>query len=281
MHYKYGAAKNGDVDIAREKELIERVQKYDDKLAMKQLMASYNGMLRSTITMSGIIPSMDMNTALSYGETHLKEAIRRYDPLTGNQPNTYLVRYVKNKMMNLKAEALEEVSHMADDGTRYNNYRMGANGWLAAEGIEPTPEITYDFIQNEFKKGGTKMTVEKIKRAEALSRKELSGDKVLGGSDSLAEAVTQAEMFNKDDSPSGNELFYENQKKEEIKALLNGSEFSRPERLFIRKWAGLDDLGLNKTLNIRQAAINAGISEPQAKEAIRKLKEKGKLKGVL
>lgn len=278
MHYKYGMAKGSSgIDVAREKELIARVQQYDDKLAMKELIGLYGGLMQKAITNSGILSSgLDPSTITNYAEMNLKKAIKSYNESVGTQPNTYIMSTLDGKMRNLRYEIGEETTHMSDENQRFNKYRLNAMEWLErTDGIEANNENAFNFTQNELKKGGKNMSKEKFLRTEALNRRDYSADRIVGG-DTDAEAITIGEILSQENNVSGNDLFYEYQVKEEIKKILESPDFSRAERVFIRKWAGLDEVGVNRTLTIPQAALNAGISTSQAKAAIEKLKAKRK-----
>jgi hypothetical protein len=275
VHYKY-AAKDKKTQVEEEKELIRRVQQFDDKLAMKRLISGYEELLRKAVMDSGVTTSgsnIDSMTAMNYAQSYAKRYIKTYDESKNVQPNTYIYNNVKMQLKNIKSEYREGISHMSNQLTDDLALDRKAREWLTDMGIEPTVENTFNFVKNEFGKGREKSTVDSFARARKMERRELSGNQILGG-DEGGDVMTQAEYLSSRGEKSGEELFADHQKRLQIETAINSPEFTHQERDYISHLAGIGRYAMNPTSNRNIAALNAGITYAQGMAAIKKLQTK-------
>lgn len=274
MHYKY--ARDRKEQVSHEKELIRRVQQYNDKLAMKQLISGYQELLHKCVNDSGVTTSgsnIDAMTAMNYAERYAMRYIKTYDESKNVQPNTYLTTNVTLQLKNIKSEYREGVSHMSNQLTDDLVLDRKAREYLIDMGKEPTIENSFEFIRKELGKGREKSTEDSLRRARAMERRELSGNQVLGG-DEGGDVMTQAEFMMSKTEKSGEDFFNDYQKKMKIQQIINTPEFSHKERDYLSHLAGLGRYEMNATSNKNLAAIDAGMTYTQGINAIKKLRAK-------
>lgn len=275
MFFKY--AKTMSERARRERDLIQRVQLSDDRLAMRELMQSYQGVMNDVVNKSGVTykTGISQETAMVECEKIFKNIIKnKFDLNKDNQPNTYIINNLANEFKHYIDANYEPIVRKSSQQSMISRQIGNAEGWMDSLGIEKTPQNVESFIRKNFGLGGNYLDAKSIETTRNKDRKELSGDRDIAGAASGMEdsPITLSDLVSSKQRPSGESVFREMMLRQEIEKTIKKPIFSRQERQFIRQLAGLGEFANTPQTNINRAAVNAGLTYSQGKSVIRKLR---------
>ena len=261
--------------VDRERELISKVQMYDDKFAMNELVRMYRPVITKAIQTSGISSNMEWGTAEAEAINILKKTIKnKFDLSRTNKPITYLTEILVSELQKLKYANKGTISRKRDDLERISGYVGVASDFLEPElGRAPTSSELYHFIRNDMKKGGRGLSIKDIEDVQKQTRKEYSGDRILNDELGAAKITTFDVMS--DTGPSADRIFQDEIKKKSLESVLDNSpDFSRTERKFLRMMYSLGEYSDKKPPNLRQGSLNSNMTYYQGQQTLKKFADK-------
>jgi predicted DNA binding protein len=251
----------------KERELIERIQKFNDGMAMMQLVDEYKGIINTCITESGITSAMDYSTAYSYATAEFRKIIRKNIDLNKQKGkiSSSVFGFLKGELMKRKNENMNLTSRMSTDLQMKANYIGVADEALKRDlGRIGTAKETHDYITNIMKKN---IRVSDIGKIRERTRKELSGDQQVGGTTEGADFITLSDLKNTSKTTPEDE-YKKFLKEQQLEILLN--KFSKKEKRIIMNALGIGEFKNKKAKNINELAINNGITHYEASKILKK-----------
>lgn len=260
--------------VKRERELIKKVQQYNDNFAMKELLKLYRGTINIIVQSAIGAAALDYDTLNAYTQKAFKDLIiRNFDLNKQNVPNTYVRSTLSKKVKNIINDHRDSGSKKGQSMARKNAAIGAAKPWIEnkVDSDGYTPDAVVTFVKKEMGIGKD-LTERDVFRLDGLNRKEYSLNAAVGKSGE-GEFMTLGDVadINGSLSDSYNRMVA-NYKVDA--ALSDQNMFSREERRAIRNVLGLGEFKNKKAAHIGEAALNAGISRYQVKRALEKLKER-------
>lgn len=265
-------------DAKRERELIAKIQKNDDIFAMKELMRRYRGLIRKCVKDANLGSVMSEADAIAYAENQVRHIIKdNFDLSRKVQPNTLIINALTNKLRTLRYQNISQSSRMSTDLGMKAGYVAHAVSMLERRGIEnPSPQQIVDYVKHDMGRA-PKFTKKEAQRILDLSRVELSGNSEISNNVSGNAAMTLHEMFDTQ-SVSAKDLLEQKFLQDKIERIISSGNYSRNERIFIRRMYQIGEYRNIVPKNIHQAALNSGLADTVARRALMKLEKE--LKGV-
>lgn len=265
-------------DAKKERELIAKIQKNNDIFAMKELMRRYRGLIRKCVKDANLGAVMSEADAISYAENQVKHIIKEnFDLSRKVQPNTLIVNALTNKLRTLRYQNISQSARMSTDLGMKAGYVTHAVSMLERRGVEnPSPQQIVDYVKHEMGRA-PKFTKKEAQRILDLSRTELSGDTEINKGVGANASMTLQEAFNTQ-SVSAKDLLEQKFLQDKIERIIASGNYTRNERIFIRRIYRIGEYANIDPKNIHQAALNSGLADTVARRALTKLEKE--LKGM-
>ena len=265
-------------DAKKERELIAKIQKNNDIFAMKELMRRYRGLIRKCVKDANLGSVMSEADAIAYAENQVKHIVKEnFDLSRKIQPNTLIVNALTNKLRTLRYQNISQASRMSTDLGMKAGYVTHAMSMLERRGIEnPSPQQIVDYVKHEMGRA-PKFTKKEAQRILDLSRTELSGNTEINKGVGSSSVMTLQEAFNTQ-KVSAKDLLEQKFLQDKIERIIASGNYSRNERIFIRRMYRIGEYANIDPKNIHQAALNSGLADTVARRALTKLEKE--LKGM-
>jgi hypothetical protein len=269
-----------DPQAEHERELIRRAQN-GDFMAYKELQMAYRNVINSAVSSANLNSVMDYNTALQEGNKAFKELImKNFDLTKPNKPSTYIIGQLPNVLRKVKYNNRDFAGRKSEELSMHSEIVNTARNFLQKElGRDPSVDETFNFVKNNLKTGKS-LTPEKIKRIDALSRSELSGNVQIGGSDSSngADFITLSDITNIE-SNTPEQVYETGLRNQRVESVIN--RLPKIERRFIRNFYGIGEFKNKKADSLYSASVNNGMTYYEAKKVVDKFKQMLKEEGIL
>ena len=255
------------------------------KLAEMQLMRSLenNGLFDRAVKSSSLLSAIpDKTTAKNYAMSNAKTLlINNYDPTKANNVRTYLDSSLP---LQLKTEKYKNKAGAVYMGTAHEKHMEVIanvqNHLQLTTGKEPTAEDIYNAIQSGVTTAGKGITLPEIKKALKLTRKQLSGN-VLIGSDAAgsAESISLEDVTNVN-SKTPQQIREEKRFMQDVENEI-GMIQSKEERTFLRAYYGIGQFKYAPSKTLNAAALQGGLTNYQAQKVDKDFRDRLRQKGIL
>lgn len=258
-------------DVQKERELIAKVQKNNDMFAMKELLRLYRGAIRTCVRGAKLNVVMSEEDAITYAENIVRHLIKEnFDLSQQNKPSTFIIGSLKNKLMTLRYENMNQVARMSADLTMKAGYVSRAIPMLQRQGIEnPTEDQIVNFVKTELGRS-QKFTKAEAKRIRDLARVELSGNAAISKDVDGASQMTMGDMFDKQ-RVSPQDLLNRQFLHDKIERKMIELNFTAKEKRFVRMMYQIGRYKNSPPANLHQAALNCGVPDSTARRLITKV----------
>lgn len=263
---------NKEEQTQRELELIERIQKYNDPIAMEKLITMYRGTINNAIRSSGILSVMSDINANQEASNIFKEKIRKYDLqgfLNGSSkatPLTYITSTLAPSLQKVNYNHSGSGVRMSEELRGFNKTKFTAEQLLERQlGRKPTYEETYDFMRREMGVKNKNLSVADLKRIDHYKTNEYSGSQFINGADG-AEKLTLADVTSVSDNIQKlyNQTLEEQMVEDEIKNFVEDEN----KRKFLKMNFGVGEYKNKKARSLNEAAFNCGITYHEANKLV-------------
>jgi DNA-directed RNA polymerase sigma subunit (sigma70/sigma32) len=258
-----------EMKYQHERELIERVQKYNDPMAMAELQRLYRPAINQCIDKSGILSAMDYNTAYATAIQSFRHMMKNTFKLEDRRaaPITYVYNTLPDLLRKAKYNNRNTLSRMSEDlSMKSESVAIADENLKKRLGRIGTNEETYDFIKNEL--GRKSISPDDVNKVRQRTRKELSGDQQLGNTEG-AEYLSFMDVMNVGElSPEDeyNSLIH----KQQVEALINA--LPRRDRRVVMNALGWGEFK-GKKVNISQLALNNGMTGYEVRKILGKFQK--------
>lgn len=256
----------------KERELIAKIQKNNDVFAMKTLLREYRGIIRQCVKDANLSSVMSDADAIAYAENQFKHIIKEnYDLSKNIQPSTFVINSLTPKLRTLRYKNINTTSRMSSDLAMKAGYVAHAIPMLQRKGIEnPSEKQIVEFVKKDMGRA-PKFTQKEAARISGLSRTEVSADLDVS-QDSSSKSMTLGDALNAS-NVSAKDLLEEKFLKDRIEEIIAGPNYTRNERIFLRRMYQIGPYKNIKPKNIHQAALNSGLADISARRALNKLEK--------
>lgn len=271
------AASRKKYDDEKERDLIKRVQNFDDPFAYKELQRIYKPIIQKAIQDSNITSVMDYDTALVTAYKCFKTIIKdrfNLNNLTA-KPSTYILNSLTAMLKKERFNNRDLILRKSEDLSMKSEYINTAEQFLQKElKRTPEPEEIHKFITNNLK---FKISLDEVKKIKNLEKRELSTDMPVGNVEG-AEYMTFGDLINaKNTTPE--DLFNDFVKQQAIQEIL--SAMPKEERRLIMYFYGLGQFKDKKAKSLAHAALSSNMTYYRAKQVIEQFEQKLREKNLL
>lgn len=276
----FGGNKVGNDVAEKERELIRRAQS-GDFMALKQLQMDYRGVISNAVSKSGLNSVMDYNSALQEGNRAFKELVtKNFDVTKDNKPSTYIIGQLPNYLKGVKYNNRDFAARKSEELSMQSEAVSTARNFLKKElGRDPSVQETFNFVQTNLRTGKS-LTMDKIKRIDALDRRELSGNQQIGGTDSSqgASFITLSDLENVADT-TPEQIYQTGLKNQRIESIIN--QLPRMERRLVRNFYQLGEFKGTKKESLSRVATNNNMTYYEAQKILDKMDKMLRDEGIL
>jgi hypothetical protein len=275
---------HSDPKAAQERELIRKVQETNDFMAMNQLIMLYRGTINNCVRNSGLISVMDYDTAYQEGVKAFKEIIKKNFDLNNKdaRPLTYITTTLTRQLQKVSNNSSDFGARKSEELQMKSKPQAVAEAFLERQlGRPATNEETLNFIQKKMNTGKS-ITLENLQRINMYKTKELSGSQIIGGDDRPdgAEALSLSDITNvKQKTPM--EIMEEQMMEKRIEEHLKTFTLNKDEKRLIMNMYGMGQFKGKKARSLNEAAINAGMTNYEAKKILDRYKKSLEQHGIL
>ncbi|MCX8074106.1 MAG: hypothetical protein N2749_00780 [Clostridia bacterium] len=260
-----------DPKAQQERELIRRIQENNDFMAMNQLIMEYRGVINNCVRGSGLTSVMDYDTAFAEGVKAFKEIVKNNFDLNNKEarPATYITSALTRQLQKVSNNVSDFGARKSEDLQMKSKSKAIAESFLQRQlGRKPTIDETFNFIQKKMKTGKG-ITRENLERLNLYDIKELSGSQIVGAGNAPdgAETLTFDDITNvKKKTPA--EIMEEQMQQQMIENHLKKFTLDKREKRLIMNMYGIGQFKNNKAKSINEAAINAGMTNYEARKVL-------------
>lgn len=268
-------------NIDEEKELIKRVQKFNDVSAMKELHRIYRGLINKAITDSGIGSFQDREISELEARMVIEKSIKdTFDLNRQNIPSTYLYSQIVNVLRRKKDQLRNPVSAPSEEISRKMSIYYPVFDDLKRElNRAPTDQEVFAEIERQReeakkigKKRGTDFTLKDIQKIKSMTRTDTIGNLLIGGSDRMGSPITKSEQLSQNIAPSAESLYQRQREEAKINDIMAKMNLARGERRAVYSFFGIGEFKGKPAPNHNQAALNGQITNYRLRQILNQIK---------
>lgn len=268
---------NKDEQTKKELELIERIQKYNDPIAMQKMIVMYRGTINNAIRGSGLLSVMDEANANQEAINIFREKIKQYqlnDYLRGTSkatPLTYITSTLTPSLQKVNYNNSGSGVRMSEELRGINKNKFTAEQLLERQlSRKPTYSETLQFMKNEMGVKNKNLSEAVLKRIDTYKTNEYSGSQTINGAEG-AEKLTLSDVTSVSDNIEKlyNQKLEEQMVEEEIKKFTQ----DKNKQKFLNMNFGLGEFKNNKSRSINEASFNCGITYYEANKLAASFRE--------
>jgi len=275
-----------DAKAEHERDLIRKVQESNgtDFFAMNELIQDYRGTINNATRSSGLTSVMDYETAYQEGIKAFKELIKKNFDLNDKtaRPATYITGALLNSLRKVSNNSSDFGARKSEELQMKSKPKSVAEAFLTRQlDRKPDYDETLKFIKGQMRTGKS-ITKENLKRIDMYGTKELSGSQQIGGGENSegAEFLTLNDITNvKKETPD--EIMEKQMNEQRIFDHLRTFTLNKNERVLIMNMYGMGKFENKKANSLNHAAINAGMTNYEAKKTLDRYKKSLEQNGLL
>lgn len=285
------AAKMGQTQAEKERDMIRKIQNPSDplaeKLAISQLLAEYRGTINNVIVQTGLHKLVGYDVAVQMAQQEIVHIVKNKFDLKSQmaKPNTYIREALTGAMMNAAKDNSNQGIQKSQANRGHERLVETAKQYLRREkDTEPTNKEIYNFVKTHMSKGGKDFTLGAVQRInDEYNIKELSGGRIYGNrnqSGSEAEQLLYEDVIGAGQRQSPEELLKRQYLEEGYSREIDVFTSNVAERRFLKQIYGI---GIYKGQKIskNRAALNNGITNFKGDKLLRGFREHLKQKGMI
>lgn len=252
----------------REIDLITRIQKYNDPIAMEKMITMYRGTINNAIRSSGLLSVMTEVNANQEAINIFKDKIKKYDlngylsGVSKATPLTYITSTLAPSLQKVNYNNSGSGVRMSEELRGFNKTKYTAEKLLERQlNRKPTYEEIYEFMKKEMGVKNKSLSIADLKRIDHYKTNEYSGSQFINGADG-AEKLTLSDVTSV--SENIQDLYNKALEEEMVENEINNFTDDENKRKFLKMNFGVGEYKNNRARSLNEASFNCGITYHEA-----------------